>query len=62
MCSGRRDVTEILLKTMLNTIQSINHIQSEAIHDQNPLFDLYLYLLYSIHTTVIQEKRERIKV
>ena len=25
MCTGRRDITEILLKTMLNTIQSINN-------------------------------------
>ena len=25
MCTGRRDITEILLKTVLNTIQSIDH-------------------------------------
>ena len=34
MCTSRRDITEILLKTALNTIQSINQSINQSIFDR----------------------------
>ena len=58
MCTSRYHVTEIMLKTAINTIQSIIYIKAKAINDQHPF--MWFISLFTFLCNCFAIKKEEI--